>query len=87
MVTPGIDRPLKILHVATLNKAITPHLGYGPIETVIGNIHKGLTALGHHSIVACSADSIVAGRTHTTVARSLGDVPDTWQVSAATDGT
>jgi glycosyltransferase involved in cell wall biosynthesis len=73
LATPGIDRPLKILHVATLNKPITPHLGYGPIEAVIGNIHKGLTALGHHSIVACSADSIVAGRTHTTVARSLGD--------------
>ena len=73
LATPGIDRPLKILHVATLNKPITPRLGYGPIETVIDGIHKGLTALGHHSIVACSADSIVVGHTHTTVARSLGD--------------
>ncbi len=81
LASPAIDRPLRILHVATLNKPITPHLGYGPIETVVGNIHKGLTALGHESIVACSADSIVAGRTHTTVARSLGgycraDTPD-----------
>ena len=73
LATPGVDRPLKILHVATLNKPITPHLGYGPIETVIDGIHKGLTALGHHSIVACSADSIVPGHTHTTVTRSLGD--------------
>jgi glycosyltransferase involved in cell wall biosynthesis len=73
LATPGVDRPLTVLHIATLNKPITPHLGYGPIETVIGNIHKGLTALGHHSVVACSGDSIVAGRTHTTVARSLGD--------------
>ena len=73
LATPGLDRPLTILHVATLNKPITPHLGYGPIETVIGNIHKGLTSLGHHSIVACSADSIVPGRTYPTVARSLGD--------------
>jgi glycosyltransferase involved in cell wall biosynthesis len=73
MTALASSRPLKVLHVATLNKPISPHLGYGPIETVIGNIHKGLTALGHHSIVACSGDSIVAGRTHTTVAKSLGD--------------
>src|ERR1700730_11426533 len=44
---------LNVLHVATINKPITSHMGYGPIETVIYNIDKGLTALGHRSIVAC----------------------------------
>jgi len=48
-------------------------MGYGPIETVIGNIHKGLTFLGHHSIVACSADSVVERTKYPTVSRSLGD--------------
>ena len=66
-------RPLNVLHVATLNKPITPRQGYGPIETVIGNIHKGLTSLGHRSIVACSADSVVTGEKYVTVAKSLGD--------------
>src|SRR5690349_24748911 len=66
-------RPLNVLHVATLNKPITPRQGYGPIEAVIGNIHTGLTSLGHRSIVACSADSIVTGEKHVTVSKSLGD--------------
>jgi glycosyltransferase involved in cell wall biosynthesis len=64
---------LNVLHVATINKPIAPRMGYGPIETVIGNIHKGLTSLGHHSIVACSADSVVERTKYPTVSRSLGD--------------
>ena len=48
-------------------------MGYGPIETVIYNIDKGLTALGHRSIVACSSDSAVTGEKYGTVPRSLGD--------------
>jgi hypothetical protein len=48
---------LTILHLATINKPITSQMGYGPIEIVIYNIDKGLHALGHRSIVACSEDS------------------------------
>ena len=51
---------LTVLHVATLNQPIGPNLGYGPIETVIHNIDKGLYASGHRSIVACSGDSSVS---------------------------
>lgn len=58
---------LTVLHVATLNKPIRPDLGYGPIETVIHNIDKGLYSLGHRSIVACSGDSRVFGEHHVTV--------------------
>jgi len=64
---------LTVLQVATVNKPIRPDLGYGPIETVIYNIDKGLRSLGHRSIVACSADSSVVGEHHVTVRRSLGD--------------
>ena len=64
---------LNVLHVATINKPITPHMGYGPIETVIYNIDKGLSTLGHRSIVACSSDSAVTGEKYATVPRSLGD--------------
>ena len=53
--------PLNVLHVATLNRPIREDLGYGPIETVIYNIDRGLHDLGHRSIVACSGDSLVAG--------------------------
>jgi glycosyltransferase involved in cell wall biosynthesis len=67
------SKRLNILHVATINKPITPNIGYGPIETVIYNIDKGLHALGHRSIVACSSDSTVTGEQCTTLARSLGD--------------
>jgi glycosyltransferase involved in cell wall biosynthesis len=70
------SKRLNILHVATINKPITPNIGYGPIETVIYNIDKGLHALGHRSIVACSADSMVTGERYPTVAQSLGDY---WQ--------
>jgi hypothetical protein len=64
---------LTVLHVATLNQPITPDLGYGPIETVIHNIDKGLHSLGHRSIVACSGDSRVFGEHHVTVDKSIGD--------------
>ena len=64
---------LTVLHVATLNQPIGPDLGYGPIETVIHNIDKGLYASGHRSIVACSGDSRVFGEHHVTVDKSIGD--------------
>jgi len=64
---------LTVLHVATLNQPISPDLGYGPIETVIYNIDKGLHSSGHRSIVACSGDSIVAGEHYLTVDHSTGD--------------
>lgn len=64
---------LNVLHVATINKPIMSDIGYGPIETVIYNIDKGLCTLGHRSIVACSSDSAVTGQKYGTVLRSLGD--------------
>jgi glycosyltransferase involved in cell wall biosynthesis len=64
---------LTVLHVATLNQPITSDLGYGPIETIIYNIDKGLQSLGHRSIVACSGDSRVAGEKYETVNQSIGD--------------
>jgi glycosyltransferase involved in cell wall biosynthesis len=71
-VTHGRSKRLNILHVATINKPIASQLGYGPIETVIYNLDKGLHARGHRSIVACSADSDVTGEHCATVSRSLG---------------
>ena len=67
------DRRLTVLHIGTLNKQLGTNLGYSPIETVIDNVHRGLRAGGHRSIVACSADSRFAGERHATVSRSLGD--------------
>ena len=67
------SKRLNILHIATINKPITSQIGYGPIETVIYNIDKGLHTLGHRSIVACSSDSAVTGEKYETVSRSLGD--------------
>jgi glycosyltransferase involved in cell wall biosynthesis len=67
------SKRLTILHVATINKPITSQIGYGPIETVIYNIDKGLHALGHRSIVACSSDSTVTGEKYETVSQSHGD--------------
>ena len=64
---------LTVLHVATLNQPITSDLGYGPIETIIYNIDKGLHSLGHRSIVACSGDSRIAGEKYVTVDQSIGD--------------
>ena len=63
---------LTVLHVATINKPIKSDLGYCPIETIIHNIDKGLQSLGHRSIVACSADSKIAGEQYVTIHRSLG---------------
>ncbi len=59
--------------MATLNQPISPDLGYGPIETVIYNIDKGLHSLGYRSIIACSGDSRVAGEHYVTVEQSIGD--------------
>ena len=73
MTIKGKHEKLTVLHVATLNQPISPDLGYGPIETVIYNIDKGLHSLGHRSIVACSGDSIVAGEHYITVDRNIGD--------------
>jgi glycosyltransferase involved in cell wall biosynthesis len=71
-VTRARSKTLNILHVATINKPIESQIGYGPIETVIYNLDKGLVAHGHRSIVACSSDSSVVGEQHATVSRSLG---------------
>ena len=73
MGTKMKPKKLTVLQAATINKPIKPDLGYGPIETVIYNIDKGLRLLGHRSIVACSADSCVTGEQYVTVQRSLGD--------------
>ena len=67
------DRRLTVLHIGTLNKQIGTNLGYSPIETVIENVHRGLRACGHRSIVACSADSSLPGERYVTVPRSHGD--------------
>ena len=67
-------KKLTVLHVATLNQPISPDLGYGPIETVIYNIDKGLNSFGHRSIVACSGDSIVAGEHYVTVDQNISEM-------------
>ncbi len=72
-VTTASAKRLNVLHVATVNKPIASQLGYGPIETVIYNLDKGLHGLGHRSIVACSADSSIVGERYATLTRSLGD--------------
>ncbi len=64
---------MNVLHIATLNRPIKQNLGYGPIETVIYNIDKGLHKLGHHSIVACSGDSCVVGEQYTTIEKSFSE--------------
>jgi len=64
---------MNVLQVATLNRPIGRELGYGPIETVIYNIDKGLHKLGHRSIVACSGDSIVSGEKFTTIEKSFSE--------------
>ncbi len=58
--------------MATLNTPLGLENGYGPIETVIHGIDKGLHRLGYRSTVACSGDSVVAGEKFTTVPESLG---------------
>ena len=64
---------INVLHIATLNRPIRQDLGYGPIETVIYNIDKGLHELGHRSIVACSGDSNVMGEQFTTIDKSFSE--------------
>jgi glycosyltransferase involved in cell wall biosynthesis len=66
-------KKINVLHVATLNRPIRQDLGYGPIETVIYNIDKGLHKLGHRSIVACSGDSCVVGEQFTTIEKSFSE--------------
>lgn len=64
---------INVLHIATLNRPIRQDLGYGPIETVIYNIDKGLHKLGYRSIVACSGDSRVVGEQYTTIEKSFSE--------------
>lgn len=66
-----IKKKISVLHIATLNRPIRQDLGYGPIESVIYNIDKGLHQLGHRSIVACSGDSRVFGEQYTTIKKSF----------------
>ncbi len=68
-----MSKKINVLHVATLNRPIRQDLGYGPIETVIYNIDKGIHALGYRSIVACSGDSRVAGEQYTTIEKSFSE--------------
>ena len=68
-----VQKKITVLHIATLNRPIRADLGYGPIETVIYNIDKGLHQLGHRSIVACPGDSRVVGETYTTVPESFSE--------------
>ncbi|MCZ6491893.1 MAG: glycosyltransferase family 4 protein [Acidobacteria bacterium] len=67
----AIDQ-LTVLQVGTLNKPVRPDQGYGPVETVICNVDKGLVSAGHRSIVACSADSQTVGERHVTVRQGFG---------------
>lgn len=62
---------MNVLHIATLNRPIRKDMGYGPIETIVYNIDKGLRDLGHRSIVACSGDSLVAGEHFPTIPKSF----------------
>ncbi len=71
MIKKGESKRLTVLQIATLNQPIKPDVGYGPIETVIYNIDKGLRYLGHRSIVTCSGDSSVVGEQYSTIERSF----------------
>jgi len=64
-------KTMNVLHVATLNRPIRQDLGYGPIETMVYNIDKGVHELGHRSIVACTSDSHVVGEQFTTIEKSF----------------
>lgn len=66
-------KKITVLHIATLNRPIRKNLGYGPIETVIYNIDKGLHELGHRSIVACPEDSSVVGEHYATIKKSCSE--------------
>ena len=71
MIKPA--KKMTVLHIATLNRPIRHDLAYGPIETVIYNIDKGLHKLGHRSIVACSGDSSVVGEHFTTIENGFSE--------------
>ncbi len=74
IMTVNVKRgKLTVLDIATLNLPIRPDLGYGPIETIIHNIDKGLHSLGHRSIDACSDDSRDFGEHYLTVDKSIGN--------------
>jgi len=73
MINIKTKRKISVLHIATLNRPIRRDLGYGPIETVIYNIDKGLHKLGHRSIVACSGDSRVSGEHYKTIKKSFSE--------------
>ena len=64
---------MKILQIATLNRPIQQDLGYGPIENVIYNLDKGLSELGHQSIIACPGDSCIVGEKYTTIERGFAE--------------
>lgn len=67
------NEKMNVLQIGTLNRPISQDLGYGPIETVIYNIDKGLHKLGHRSIVACSGDSCVVGEQYSTIEKSFSE--------------
>lgn len=67
------SKKINVLHIATLNRPIRQNLGYGPIETVVYNIDKGLHKLGYRSIVACAGDSRVVGEQVTTIKKSFSE--------------
>lgn len=68
------EKKLTVLHVANLNQPIRQDLDcYGPIETVIYNLDKGLHSMGQRSIVACSGDSKVTGEHFVTIDKSIGN--------------
>ncbi|CCQ72405.1 glycosyltransferase family 4 protein [Magnetospira sp. QH-2] len=67
------DTSLKVLQIATLNRPIQQDLCYGPIENVIYNLDKGLSELGHRSIVACPGDSCIVGEKHTTIENGFAE--------------
>ncbi|MBN2144728.1 MAG: glycosyltransferase family 4 protein [Candidatus Aureabacteria bacterium] len=68
-----MKRNIIVLQIATLNRPIRQDLGYGPIETVVYNIDKGLYQLGYRSIVACSGDSRIVGEQYTTIEKSFSE--------------
>jgi len=73
MAIKAEHKKLTVLHVATICQPIKQDLGYGPLETVIYNIDRGVHYLGHRSIVACSGDSKVTGEHYVTVDQSIGN--------------
>jgi glycosyltransferase involved in cell wall biosynthesis len=73
MVLMKMRKKISVLHIATLNRPIRQDLSYGPIETVIYNIDKGLHKMGHRSIVACAGDSHVVGEHYATIKKSFSE--------------